>query len=180
MTEFVDDSEQSRGIEPGLYWGVRESFLSYIVANPDGQIYGENGVETDGQGTFRFPIIDFQPTATNWTLSCNGLLQFVAHMGMLNFAISRPRLALTTEGGLLSIDSGNGERRGVVCVESLPPTVMESEWLVFPPLKTFLTPEGAALFGDSYEPGTEFDPINLLLRFDKRLTDHNLWLWNED
>ena len=163
------------GIEEGIYWGIYESFIAYISGNPDGQIYGDDGVQTDGQGNFRFPVGAFTANADEWRIASNGVLQFVAHMGMLNIALARPELILTSSGGELTIDGGSRGRVTFANIASRPPTLMMDKWLVFPPLTVSLTERGAELFGGSYETHTEFDPIRVVLRVRDDARESGIW-----
>lgn len=172
-----DPSSQAtrESIEPGIYWGVYESFISYIMGNPDGQIYGDDGIETDGRGQFRFPVDSFSCTADEWRIGSQGVLQFVAHMGMLNIAVARPELILTRSEGVLTIDGGKRGRVPLATVASRPPSLLEDKWLVFPPLSVTLTDEGAELFGGSYETQTEFDPVRIVLRATDETQEFGIW-----
>ncbi|KAA9149989.1 hypothetical protein F6B41_23090 [Microbacterium lushaniae] len=153
------------GVVPGLYWGVRDSFLRYVLGNPDGQLYGDDGVETDGDGMFRFPLRTLERTGASWRIAFGGEVRFSAHFGMLDVALRHPVVELHETGGLLSVE-GAGGTRPIVRVERAEPVLVDGSWLVFPPLSTTLTPEGVAVFGDVYAAGTPFDDIRIALPAD--------------
>ncbi len=142
------------GLVAGLYWGVRSSFVDYIAASPDGTISGDDGVESDGQGQFRFPLGD---TDVDGVAVFRGALRFTAHFGALDVELARPRVDLAS-GSLIV------EVRGRPCeVAALTPTtpVTVGEWVVWPPIPATLTAAGAAVFGDVYAPGEALDELRL-------------------
>lgn len=156
------DFARDRDVVPGLYWGVRESFIAYVAGNPDGQVYGDGGVETDGEGTFRFPLASAAGEGASWRIAFAGVVRFVAHGGMLDVMLAEPVLELGGEVGALVVTHGEQERR-ILEVESAPPVEIDGAWLVFPPLATTLTADGSHLFGDVYPPGEPFDPLQVAL-----------------
>lgn len=149
------------GVIPGLYWGVRESFVRYVLGNPDGRVHGDDGVETDGEGTFRFPLGSAERHGDDWRLVFRGEVAFSAHGGLLAVRIAQPILELRAGDGTLSVRRG-GERVVIARVRPAPP-VPEGAWLVFPPLPAALTAEGVALFGDVYAEGDALDPLRIAL-----------------
>ncbi|MCK6066059.1 MULTISPECIES: HtaA domain-containing protein [Microbacterium] len=154
------------GVVPGLYWGVRDSFLRYVLGNPDGQLYGDDGVETDGDGMFRFPLRTLERSGPSWRIGFGGEVRFAAHFGMLDVALRHPVVELDESGGLLSVDGPNGASLPIVRLEWAAPVLIEGRWVVFPPLSTTLTEEGVAVFGDVYAAGTAFDDIRVALPAD--------------
>lgn len=149
-------------VVPGLYWGVRESFVRYVLGNPDGQLYGDDGVETDGEGTFRFPLISADRDGADWRLAFRGEVAFVAHGGLLGVRIAQPALELRGGDGALSVRRDE-ERVVIARVRAAQPVPVGDAWLVFPPLPAALTAEGVALFGDVYAAGDALDPLRIAL-----------------
>jgi len=145
----------------GLYWGVRESFVRYVAAGAEGQIYGDDGVETDGRGTFRFPLREAQRDASGWRIDLAGELRFIAHFGALDVAIVRPRLELA-DRGLLSFERGDRRREVIATVTTATPHEVGGRW-VWPPLEARLTAAGSAVFGDVYGEGAPLDPLRLAI-----------------
>lgn len=159
-----------------MYWGVRESFVKYVLCSPDGQIFGDDGIETNGEGIFRFPVETDICSDTHWVIQCEGVAQFVAHMGMLNLAISRPRLSVGPGGGELAVDGPSGQRIVIADVEAKPPRYVSPGFVIFPRLRAALTEVGAEHFGGSYEPGSELSDVSVLLQSAEYLTGFKLWL----
>lgn len=152
-------------VVPGLYWGVRESFVRYVLGNPDGELYGDDGLETDGEGTFRFPLAAAERRDDGWDLSFRGEVAFVAHGGMLGVRIAQPALALRGDAGELSVRRGD-ERIVIARVRAGRPVPIGAAWLVFPPIAAELTAIGVNLFGDVYAEGDALDPLRIALPLD--------------
>jgi len=150
------------GVVPGLYWGVRGSFVRYVLGNPDGQLYGDDGVETDGEGTFRFPLSSVEHEGEDWLLSFRGEVAFAAHGGLLAVRIAQPILELRGGDGTLSVRRG-AEYVVIARVRAAQPVAVDDAWLVFPPLPAALTAEGVSLFGDVYAEGDGLDPLRIAL-----------------
>lgn len=150
-------------VVPGLYWTVRESFVRYVLGNPDGQMWGDDGLETDGEGTFRFPLTSATRTADGWRIEFSGDLRFSAHGGMLTVGIVHPVLELGAEGGVLTVEAGDGTRRPLVAVEAAEPVPIDGGFIVFPPLPTTLAADAVAMFGESYPAGSRFDPLRIAI-----------------
>lgn len=158
----------------GLYWGVRESFVSYVISSPDGQMFGDEGVESDGQGMFRFPA---RQPATNpraqipnltgpWSIDFTGSLRFIAHFGALDVTLSGLRAELATSGqGSLSISDSKGNRHEIARLLSAPPVAVES-WIVWPPVDAALTEYGSELLGGVYGEGAALDPLRIVISAD--------------
>lgn len=166
----MDDSEERAaprgpGVVAGLYWAVRESFVGYVAGMPDGQVFGDDGAETDGEGTFRFPLASAEHDGGRWRIRFDGVVRFLAHGGMLNVSLVSPVLDLDAETGSLSVAVGDAH---VAILEVVPavPVDVDGGWRVFPPLETRLTPEGSLLFGDVYAAGEPFAPLQVALPAD--------------
>lgn len=164
MESDADAASDGTGsmLAPGLYWGVRASFVDYVVGNPDGEVYGDDGVETDGTGVFRFPLRSAQRDGDSWRLDFAGDLRFRAHFGALDVTLARPRVELEGSAGTLSVAVGDAHVP-IARVRARPPAEIGGSWLVFPPLPVLLTAEGVALFGDAYAVAEEFDSLRIAI-----------------
>jgi hypothetical protein len=147
----------------GMYWGVRDSFVQYVRGNPDGELFGEDGVETDGEGMFRFPLRRAERSDRVWRLGFGGEVRFRAHFGMLDVSLTRPSVELGPDGGTLRIARPGGADLVILTLDPVDPVDLEGGWLVFPPVRTQLTAEGVSVFGDVYPEGTEFDALRIAL-----------------
>lgn len=165
MSDEASGIPRESGVVPGLYWGVRESFIAYVSGNPDGQVYGDGGVETDGEGTFRFPLASATHEGGSWRIAFEGVVRFIAHGGMLDVMLAEPVLELDGASGALIVTHGEQERR-ILDVEPAAPVEIEGGWLVFPPLAATLTADGSTLFGGVYPAGEAFDPLQVAIPAD--------------
>lgn len=153
----VGDDDPTPSLVPGLYWGVRSSFVGYVLGNPDGDVFGEDGVETDGQGQFRFPFAGGERVGDEYVLRFGGDLVFTAHGGFLTLRLLHPVVRVGPEGGTLAV----GEKETVIATLASGTPASVADWLVFPPLETALAEAGVALFGDVYETGEALDPLRV-------------------
>lgn len=164
-TESPTDANTARpALETGLYWGVRASFVNYI-ASGDGIIHAEGGVETDGHSLFRFPLVDVSDDGGLWRLRFAGTLRFFAHFGALDVGFDAPRVELGDAGRM--IVGVRGSDVEIARVQPAAPVLVEDR-LIWPPLRTTLTPEGAAVFGDAYAPGEELDALRVVATSSRR------------
>jgi hypothetical protein len=155
------ETAESGEVAHGMYWGVRDSFVQYVRGNPDGQLFGEDGVETDGEGMFRFPLRRAERSDRGWRLGFGGQVRFTAHFGMLDVALTRPSVELGPDGGTLRVCDRHGADIVIATLDPVDPVDLEGGWLVFPPIRTCLTAHGVAVFGDVYPEGTEFDALRI-------------------
>ncbi|WP_203137587.1 HtaA domain-containing protein [Microbacterium sp. JZ31] len=160
-----DPGSPDAGVVAGLYWGVRDSFVRYVLMNPDGGVYGDDGVETDGDATFRFPLRRASHSGGRWRIEFGGELSFVAHAGLLAVRISRPVVEIGRDQGALSVSFGE-ERAIIARLAPAEAALIDGGWVVFPPLPAELTAAGVGLFGDVYSAGEPLDPLRIALPAD--------------
>jgi hypothetical protein len=154
-------------IPSGLYWSIKESFVSYIATLPDGTYSLSEDVEVDDRGVFRFPLAEAGAAGGGWSLSFTGDVRFGGHVGMLFVAISHPTVTFTPVGGSLTIDDLASPKPGARLTIARLPAVgpsLHAGILLWPPLTPLLTEEGAELFGGAYAAGSTLDQLRIAAR----------------
>lgn len=151
---------ESEHLDPGLVWGVRQSFVQYILSMPDGRIIlGGNCAPTD-TGKFTFPYRERRNSGADMMrLQFGGSVEFFAHFGMLSVTFSNPVLEVAATGGTLSVEADS--RSVVIATVELPELTLYRDMAVWNEAGVSLTEHGSALFGGTYPPGTQLDPLTL-------------------
>lgn len=154
-----------------LSWGVKASFRSY-VAGPiaHGAITVSGGARADGGG-YRFgqSATTADPPRAIGTSTYRGQVRFSGHSGVLDLAMSSPRVQVTSSRSavlsmavsgfgrvqLASLDLGDGRRSA------------GSDWVGWSGVPTRLTAAGAKVFsyqGSAFYPaGTALDPVSFVI-----------------
>lgn len=160
------DTETSLGrIPSGLYWSVKQSFVTYLQSMADGNCSISGGADVDSSGVFLFPTANPVGLSQDaWTLEFEGTVRFSGHFGALAIAVERPVIRMTPSGGILSISTGTPDDRQIH-VATLPPAMPTrvGEMLLWARLKPSLTGEGSELFGRAYPPGMELDALTIAI-----------------
>lgn len=154
------EASESDHLDTGLVWGVRESFVEYILSMPDGRIIlGGNCAPTD-TGKFAFPYLGRRNSGRETIrLQFGGSVEFFAHFGMLSVTFSNPMLELAAEGSTVSVESDG--RSVLIASVELPEMTHYGGMAIWNEAGVSLTDHGSALFGGTYPPGTPLDPLSL-------------------
>jgi hypothetical protein len=144
----------------GLGWSIKESFVRYVLALPDGLARAEGGVIDGGPWGFLFPPKEaiFDPRTGDGTLSFGGGVRFRGHLGMMAVDVVAPTLVLREGVGTVSI-AGASDTFATVEFEFRDDDE-RSQWLVH---SVLLTEIGAARFGGVYQPGDPLAPMAVSL-----------------
>lgn len=147
-------------LEPGLHWGVRDSFFQYLAGLPDGRVSVSDGAtlgRTDPQ-VVHYPVDN--AATTDAVLAFRGDLRMGGHGGLLFVRLAQPRLALAGPGERIPLtvadpltEDGSGPRLSLVTL------VLASDdhgWLG---TEVRLTDAGAALFNHVYAGGAAFEDL---------------------
>lgn len=140
-----------------LVWGVRASFVRYVLAQPDGRCDTHGVTVLDGE-EFIFPSAEPADAADAAdVLHFTGTVSFAAHGGALRLVVADPsleRLPGSDDGrqwGLMIADA-DGTGRACLAVLGGDDTAPSGRELR-------LTEEGAGLFGGYYRAGDALDPL---------------------
>lgn len=140
----------------GLRWGIKASFVSYVVGMPDGAMSVTHGAVADPAG-FLFPVVDasaFDSRTGSGILRFGGDVRLRGHGGMLQVRIADPELVVDEEGPRLSIEDTGGSRLTIAHLGT--PSVAEGGGLQIP---ATLTAEAVPYFNDVYPERTPLDPL---------------------
>lgn len=151
----------------GLTWGIKRSFINYISRLPDGAVTAQEGAGIIEGSFFRFEPDggSFDPSTDSDVLKFRGQVRLSGHYGMLSLFIADPWIEFTDGSAVLSIVDVGGwpDRSKRIPLLALPSTrpVSDGSALVLPETRALLSPEGAGIFNDQYQAGTEMDPVSM-------------------
>ncbi|MFF1251810.1 HtaA domain-containing protein [Pseudarthrobacter sp. NPDC058329] len=135
-----------------LEWGLKDSFIAYLEALPDGLIEEHNGA-TRRDGVF---VLPGRQQAGDDNFAFTGTMRFYGHHGVLdvtldNFSLERSgnRAVVYAEVSGVRIPVAQLSR-----VEAGDRTVLHSESVT-------LTDDGAAVLGGVYSPGASLAPLTI-------------------
>lgn len=135
-----------------LEWGLKNSFIAYLEALPDGRIEEHNGATRRGDV---FVLPGRQQVGDN-SFAFTGTIHFYGHHGVLdvtldNFALERSgnRAVVYAEVSGVRIPVAKLSE-----VEAGDRTVLHSESVT-------LTDDGAAVLGGVYPPGASLAPLTI-------------------
>lgn len=164
--------ETQRVATDGLVWGIRESFVGYVLGSKGSiAVTGEVGALGDA-GPFHFPVADvsgFDAATGRGIVAFTGSVRFTAHFGMLVVELGDPVLEFGDEV-VLTVRDGAGARRRLAVGEGVAPTTAEVlgvPVLGWDSIPTVLDPESAGLFNDVYPAGSEMDELHVRIALDR-------------
>jgi hypothetical protein len=146
---------------PGLTWGVKQSFVNYVVAMSGGTATVAGGASSRESGTF-FPLADqsgFDLATARGTIRFGGGVHFAGHFGALDLTLAEPWLESDEQGAVVSFETGAGR----IPLVALGPaeTGMDGELIVWRGIETRMLGEAAAAFNGVYGAGEPFDPMTI-------------------
>jgi hypothetical protein len=164
-------NSEGGGIPHGLRWGIKSSFLDYVRRMPDGKGSVGDGAVPVGAGEI-FYTYDPDGSARvedgARTLAFRGDVRFSGHYGMLFVRIAHPRLEITGEEAVLTIEDPQARPDGPrvplvrVLLERVP-TPAEAQAEVWGARTVTLTAEGVEMFNDVYAENEPFEPMVIQL-----------------
>jgi len=163
MTPLPD----SHGL-PGLRWGIKSSFVQYIVRMPDGKGSVSHGAMPTESNEFLYEWAPSTETTqagdADHVWQFRGDVRFAGHHGMLFVRIADPWMAVRGERATLSVRhpyERDGPRMDLVTLDVAP--VPSSGGRVWNGTNVRLTEDGVELFGDVYQLGEPFDPLTITM-----------------
>lgn len=151
----------------GLTWGIKRSFISYISRLPDGAVTAQEGAAIVDGSFFRFEPDggSLDPLTASGVIKFRGQVRLSGHYGMLSLFIADPWLEFAGGSAVLSIVDVDGwpDRSMRIPLLALPLArpVSDGGGLVLSETRALLSPEGAGIFNDQYQAGTEMDPVSM-------------------
>ncbi|NRG41040.1 HtaA domain-containing protein [Rathayibacter sp. VKM Ac-2835] len=148
-----------------LSWAVRDSFVHYVTMLSHGTAETSGGAQRDGAGRFVFPVDRLDQDGDDWRIAFRGAVRFQAHHGFLDVQLHDPHLVVGPSGGVLLARTAADSRDLVplVVTPGVPP-VYDEGVLHWSGLPSQLTGSAVGLFGETYEAGTPFAPIEISVR----------------
>lgn len=156
----------STSIPPGLHWGIKSSFLDYVIRLPDGQ-----GSVSAGAAPSELAVFVYEPDGPEFdvvegtvrTLKFRGDVRLSGHAGMLFVRIADPWITLMGDRVELSVvdpASMSSTSRIVLATLELEasglPGTLHAE-------RVALAAEATVHFNDVYSAGELLDPLTVVL-----------------
>jgi hypothetical protein len=156
-------SDQEGDVAPiGLRWGLKASFLDYIVRMPDGRISAEAGAAWLGRELFfGFDADRSQPGRL---LAFRGQVRFTGHFGFLSVRLTDPVVHLDSDRSRLTVAGpvDSGERIDIVSFRIERKAILDDR-AAYRGIDVQLHPAAVELFNDVYRPGERFEDLTLVL-----------------
>ncbi|BAU94419.1 hypothetical protein N24_0157 [Corynebacterium suranareeae] len=133
-------------------WGIKDSFLQYVNALPDGSITASNGAILTPKNVFHFPLT----TSTSDKFESSGEISIHGHHGMLDVTFHHLTVTLEQDKAVISVQvKGRSMKiaRGHV-IHHTPEEIV---------ISTQVTTMGSELLGGVYQAGTDMDPLTIHL-----------------
>lgn len=154
----------------GMFWGIRRSFLDYVLRLPDVDIAVGDGAEMLDSGLLVFPLSrsTLDPTADRLSgaLDFGGQAVVSGHGGMLRVRLAFPRLEIDGMEATLTVDGGgDGHDASRVTLARLDDCLLERQGaeLLWSSTSVTLAAGGVPLFGGQYTAGQGLDPVYVRL-----------------
>lgn len=153
---------------PGLTWGIKRSFTSYIVGLADGRYSATDGASLTGENRFNFVPgagSNFDARTGRGILKFRGTVRLSGHFNILSVTVADPWIEFHQDHALLTIP-GTGRGRGLrvpLALLAASPPDGDGEWLVWETIPASLTAECLPVFENRYAEGEELDPVRLAL-----------------
>lgn len=153
---------QSISPHGSLRWAVLESFLRYVTVIARGSV-SVDGVETDDEGRFVFPLRAMVRKDDEWHLSFGGSVRFTAHQGFLDVLIAAPEVIIGSASGGLATHTTDEDAPLRHLVEFGPVKPETRNGIVWQSVPTRLVSSAEQHFGDVYTAGHEMAPLSITL-----------------
>lgn len=159
----TDEPGETKGLVHGLRWGIKASFVEYVRRMPDGKGSVGDGAVPVGTGDLFYEYdaaASEEGDTTVWAF--RGDARFSGHYGMLFVRIAHPRLEVTGESAVLTIEdpqAREGASRVPLVTAALQHVDTRDGTAVWGSDNVALTPEGVELFNDVYAAGEPFEPL---------------------
>jgi hypothetical protein len=162
VAQSPTESTGRKLVVPGLYWGVKRSFVAYIWRMPDGQAAVGRGARPLRNGDFFF---EPRPSHAGSQVRFRGELRFAGHMGMLSVHMADPWIDLTGDRGELSIGSARdgGWPRIALASLTFDDPIEDGGLVLLRASRVHLSAPAVPLFNGVYPEGESLEPLTVVL-----------------
>lgn len=146
----------------GLGWGVRASFVRYVVGS-GGSVQPFDGAGLITAGGFYFPVTEVTSSNGEEIVHGAGGVAFEAHGGALRIEIANPELRFGADGAVLSLEAAQGGRvlgRVDAFTLTVDEPVESNGVTMWRECATVLTEAGVEIFMN-YQAGEAFEPLTV-------------------
>ncbi|WP_028267802.1 HtaA domain-containing protein [Arthrobacter sp. MA-N2] len=152
--------------ESGLVWGIKESFITYLLNLGDSQYFDDDGAVFVEPNLFRFGLKEvarWDRKTGHGVIEFRGTIVLSAHGGLLYVRITDPWVEFGEHGVALSVLETESSRRIPLVTADTSSFITRDgcrQWIGLP---TQLCEEGVMLFNGQYPSGTSMSPITITL-----------------
>jgi hypothetical protein len=154
----------------GLRWGIKSSFVAYVMRMPDGQGSMSDGASPTDTNELMFepdPAIESPDAGADRFWAFRGDIRFKGHYGMLFVRVAHPWITLRGDQAELTVDDPyqreGGERLHLVSFDLAPGTPPSPELEIWSGTNVRMESGGVELFNDVYQAGEPFEPLTIIL-----------------
>lgn len=161
-----ETNEPVQRADVGMAWGIKRSFVSYVTSLGDSSITLGDGAALTRSQEFYFPLDPEHDVVDE--LRFGGSVAATAHFGALTVEIISPVLRLGADRQRAELWSGQSmsDPYHLADVELGEP-VRDGDVLMWLRVPTTLSASATILFGSSYAPGEEMDPVTVRIEADR-------------
>lgn len=152
--------------EPCLIWGIKESFISYLMGLGDSQYFENDGAVFVEPNLVRFALGD----VSRWddktglgVVEFRGTVVLSAHAGLLYVGITDPWVEFFEHRALLSVLEPESSKRIPLVTADTSGVLTGTDGGRWVDMPTQLCEEGTVLFNGQYPPGTPMSPLTITL-----------------
>lgn len=166
-TRGGDDVEDA--LRPGLVWGLKRSFISYVSRLPDFAHAETDGASLVRSSRFHFDGAEgstYDAATGHGVLTFRGDVRLAGHGRLLYVMIADPWVEFGPERAVLSVVDiehwpDRTKRMPLATLQTVGAPRTTATTRVWDEVRTFLAPEGQWVFNDQYPVGTELDPLTI-------------------
>jgi hypothetical protein len=158
-----EDSAPPSGLVHGLRWGIKRSFIEYVQRMPDGRGWVGDGALPIAPNDifFQFDAPNSADSAESAAvLAFTGDVRFTGHYGMLFVRVARPRLHVSGNTAVMTIeDSQGGEQSSRVPLVTAELELIETRdgTEIWGGANVHLSDTAVELFNEVYAAGEPFE-----------------------
>jgi len=152
----------------GLRWGLKSSFVAYLLGLEDGTVTASDGAVFGTDRILVFPLADdsgFDAGTGRGVLAFAGTVAFLGHAGLLDVRLADLRLECAGSSVLTVAVGGS---RLTLATLDLGASAGDRDALHWTDAPARLTREGSSLLNDVYRPGETLDPVSVWIDLSRR------------
>ncbi|PHV66152.1 HtaA domain-containing protein [Williamsia muralis] len=165
----VNVMNEDAGPTLGLRWPIKRTFVNYVRGMTDGKGSATHGASVTGSMEFLYENDPGFSSTDEWRF--RGDVRFAGHSGLLFVKIADPRITVVGADGvaeLTVVDPYGSDTRLKLATLRVSPQHRPDGIQMWTGTDVRLSAEGVGLFNDVYQPGEEFDSLEILQRLPRQ------------